>query len=181
MSNPSSTLLFDDAIEFDWDALQTVPADCYLLVLSQQHIGLILSSLRFASAQYHWRYTENATWANDVEPFIQNLKGLLMAGCKLDDLVTQITRIADALDPALASGKTSNDALAEMAEALGVDLAWGAIEAGLALLFPEAAIPIAVGVPIIKGLVDNANSSESETFEIARMLGSPLSGVLPDD
>lgn len=102
-------------------------------------------------------------------------------GCNLNDLVTQLTRIADSLETIntkTAPGQTSNDVLDQVATAQGVLTPWNAVKAGLTVLFPEAAIPISIGLDVIKGLVDNANSTEAETFAIAQILGS--TAPLPD-
>ena len=181
MANPSLNLTFYDAIQFDWDKLQDIPSDCYLVPLSLQGISVLYSSLRFAENRYNWRESETALWG-DVEPFINQLKGSLLMGCNLNDLVTQLTRIADSLESVNAQttgSYTSNDVLDQIASGSGVSVPWATIKAGLIVLFPDAAIPIGVGLSVIEFLVNNSNSNEAETFEIAKMLGS-TSGSLPD-
>lgn len=104
-------------------------------------------------------------------------------GCNINDIVDQLARIADNLDSANTkpvAPNTTNDVLDSIASGSGVSTPWAALKVGLAALFPEAAIPIGVGLSVIEFLVNNANSNETETFEIAKMLGS-TSGVLPDD
>ena len=181
MSNPNANYLVNDAIEFDWDKLQSVPEDCYLVALSLREISVLTSLMRFPEARHLWRESQTGTWADDVLPFVNNLKGALLMGCSLNDLITQLTRIADSLetiDSKPAEGTTTNDVLDEVATAQGVLTPWNAVKAGLTLLFPESAIPISIGLDVIRGLVDNANNNESEVFAIAEILGSTAS--LPD-
>lgn len=182
MSNNSTTTLIADAIEFDWDKLQILPDDCYLIALDTRQISILESLLRFAEARHLWRWSETATWDDDVQPAIQSLKGCLLMGCNINDLIIALNEIRDAIlnqNPALDGESTSNDVLDQIATSVGVFSAWDAIKAGLVILFPESAIPISIGVSVIEFLVNNANSSEAEVFEIAKMLGS-TSGTLPD-
>lgn len=181
MSNNSNTVLLGDGIEFDWDKLQTVPDDCYLVALGQREISVLLSCVRFAEARHLWRWSDTATWVADVEPWVQELKGALLMGCNVNDIVTALNNIEAAIrnqNPAFATGQTSNDVLDGVASASGVSALWDGVKVGLAAYFPEAAIPISVGLDIIRNLVDNSVSNEAETAEIAKMLGSTAS--LPD-
>lgn len=179
-SNNSTTTLWNDAITFDWDKLQAVPDECYLVALDMQQMSVVLSLLRYAQAQHLWRYSETATWETDVQPWVEELKGAFLMACNINDIVTQLTRIADNLElmGTNPAGGSSNGVLDAMASSAGVSTAWTAIKALLIAEFPGAAIPIAVGSSVIEFLVNNANSSETEVFEIAKMLGSTAS--LPD-
>lgn len=178
MSNNSTVTLINDGIEFDWDALQTVPDDCYLIALDQQQIAILLSSLRYAEAKHLWRWSDTATWTADVEPWVNELKGALLMGCNINDLVTQLSRIGDALERQTVGDATTTAALDQVAASAGVTALWDAAKVGLAATFPELAIPIAIGLDVIKNLVDNSNSTEAEISAIAFALGSTAS--IPD-
>lgn len=183
MSNPNATYLINDAILLDWDKLLDIPDDCYLVALSLREISVLNSLMRYAEARHLWRQSDlGATWANDVEPFVNQLKGALLMGCNINDLVSAINGVEAAIrnQYPLEPGGTTNGLLDQISNAIGTDADWNVVKAGLSVFFPEAAIPINIGLDVLRALVQNANSPEMEIFEVAKMLGSTAVG-LPDN
>ena len=174
----------------DYNKLTTeYPDSCVLVALTEQDIHLLLLLLDLTSFYKIWGFEHKRDWDSadqtawdTIEAFTNNLRLCLMSGCQVSDLITAINGVEAAIrdqNPAMADGKSSNDVLDEVAEAQGVDAQWTLLKGGLSILFPETAIPISIGLDVIRGLVDNSNSNEAETFEIAKMLGS-TSVSLPD-
>lgn len=179
-----------DLIDYlDHDKITTEETDdCVMIMICKQDIQLLLILLDLADSyrtwglpsQHQWTASDYAKW-DTIQDFVNDTRYCLMAGCEVSEIITALNEIRDAIqnqNPALEAGQTTNDVLDEVASAQGVSTAWLAVKAGLTLLFPESAIPISIGLDVIRGLVDNANNNESEVFAIAEILGSTAS--LPD-
>lgn len=107
--------------QLDWDTLNEMYNDgdgsnqCYLVALDSRQIAFLLAHTSIFP-QYHWvwglpspRHLWNQqtrdNW-DEISAFVAETEHCLMAGCEVQDLVTQLTRIADALEGASATGST---------------------------------------------------------------------------
>lgn len=173
----------------DFDLITTeYTDDCVLVAIDKQDVHLLMLLLDLAGnfrvwgfpSPERWEPADHTTW-DQIEAFVNDLRYCLMSGCEVSDIIVALNEIRDAIqnqNPAFAPGEDSNSVLDEVASAQGVLTPWNAAKAGLSILFPDAAIPISIGLDVIRGLTDNANNNEAEVFSIAQILGSTAS--LPD-
>lgn len=91
----------NEDVKFDWEALSEMFIDrnCWLVILDDWQISLLLSSLRFAYWSTRWK--NYSSW-DDVEMAVTELEYCLMAGCNISDLQTKLDLLIDAIAQASA-------------------------------------------------------------------------------
>jgi len=77
----------DKDVLFDWGKLKEIETgDCYLLALTDFHIALLLSVLRYA--EWPTRWTNINGPFSQVTEEVARLENCLMSGCNVTELVT---------------------------------------------------------------------------------------------
>jgi hypothetical protein len=98
-----------------------------------------------------------------------NQPGFVESGNTLTDAIRALDSVA----------QSNNSALDAIASEVGVSAPWAILRGALIAAFPEGAIPISVGITVIRALVDNNSNAEAELIGIVAALGGSTAG-LPD-